>query len=176
MKHKHHVIPRHMGGSDEPSNIIEVTIEEHAELHLALYLEYGLLADWIACNMLAGQMGKEEFMLERCKLGGSVKWTDYRRKRYGELRKGYKHSEETKRKISESHRGKKKHTEESKKKLREFNTGKVISKETRRKLSQNHNGLKPNKGKTWWTNGIESKLLIECPKKWWKGRVINRKR
>ena len=33
MKHKHHIIPRHMGGTDDPSNLIELTIEEHAEAH-----------------------------------------------------------------------------------------------------------------------------------------------
>jgi hypothetical protein len=60
MKHKHHIIPRHMGGTDDPSNLMEVTIEEHAELHLALYLEYGKIEDWIACNMLSGQTEEGE--------------------------------------------------------------------------------------------------------------------
>jgi len=31
MKHKHHIIPKHMGGSDDPENLIELTIEEHVE-------------------------------------------------------------------------------------------------------------------------------------------------
>jgi hypothetical protein len=39
IKHKHHIIPRHAGGSDDPSNLIEVTIEEHAKLHYDRYLE-----------------------------------------------------------------------------------------------------------------------------------------
>ena len=84
--------------------------------------------------------------------------------------------EETKRKISLSHTGRKKHTEESKRKLREANLGKVLSEETRKKISKNHNGLKPNKGKTWWTDGVNSKLLKECPENWWKGRTLNNKR
>ena len=33
MKHKHHIIPKHMGGGDENENLIELTIEEHAEEH-----------------------------------------------------------------------------------------------------------------------------------------------
>ena len=32
MKHKHHVIPKH-DGTDDPSNIVELTIEEHAEAY-----------------------------------------------------------------------------------------------------------------------------------------------
>jgi predicted molibdopterin-dependent oxidoreductase YjgC len=35
MKHKHHIIPKHMGGTDDESNIIELTIEEHAEAKIA---------------------------------------------------------------------------------------------------------------------------------------------
>jgi hypothetical protein len=54
MKHKHHIIPKYMGGGDEPENIIEVTIEEHAELHLDLYLKYGNWQDWRAFNGLMG--------------------------------------------------------------------------------------------------------------------------
>jgi hypothetical protein len=28
--HKHHIIPKHMGGTDDLSNIAKLTIEEHA--------------------------------------------------------------------------------------------------------------------------------------------------
>jgi len=33
MKHIHHIIPKHMGGTDEESNLVELTVEEHAEAH-----------------------------------------------------------------------------------------------------------------------------------------------
>jgi hypothetical protein len=42
MKHWHHIIPKHMGGTDDPSNLIELTVEQHAEEHRKLYEKYGL--------------------------------------------------------------------------------------------------------------------------------------
>ena len=55
VKHKHHIVPRHAGGSDDPSNLVEVSVEEHAQLHFALYLEHGKVADWIAYHCLSGK-------------------------------------------------------------------------------------------------------------------------
>lgn len=52
---------------------------------------------------------------------------------------GFVHSEETKRKMSKSQRGRK-HSEESRQKLREANLGKSHSDETRRKLSEANSG------------------------------------
>ena len=49
-----------MGGTDDPSNLVEVSVEEHAELHFALYLEHGKYEDYIAYNMLAGKTGEGE--------------------------------------------------------------------------------------------------------------------
>lgn len=48
MKHTHHIIPKHMGGSDDPSNLIELTIQEHAEAHKKLYEMYGKEEDKLA--------------------------------------------------------------------------------------------------------------------------------
>ena len=59
-KHRHHIIPRHAGGDDSPDNIIEVTVEEHAELHLSLYLKYGRWQDWAAYHGLAGIIDRED--------------------------------------------------------------------------------------------------------------------
>ena len=62
--HKHHVIPRHAGGTDEPSNLFECSVEEHAELHFALYLEHGRWQDWIAFHVLAGWIDAEDASME----------------------------------------------------------------------------------------------------------------
>ena len=59
MKHKHHVVPRYAGGTDEISNLIEVTVEEHAELHFARYLEFGDGRDWLAYHSLSAQATSE---------------------------------------------------------------------------------------------------------------------
>jgi hypothetical protein len=48
MKHKHHIIPKHVGGTDEPSNLIELTPAEHAEAHRILYEEYSRWQDYVA--------------------------------------------------------------------------------------------------------------------------------
>ena len=64
MKHKHHIIPRHLGGTDEPSNIVHLTIEEHANAHKRLYEEHGRWQDRLAWLGLSGQIGKEEIHAE----------------------------------------------------------------------------------------------------------------
>jgi hypothetical protein len=64
-------------------------------------------------------------------------------------------AEETKMKLSESHKGEKNH-----------NYGKKFSKETRAKLSASH------KGQLFWNNGIVNKRARESPGPEWKrGRI-----
>lgn len=60
--HKHHIIPKHMGGSDDPSNLIELTVEEHAEAHRKLHELHGHLYDKLAWLGLSGMIGKEEIL------------------------------------------------------------------------------------------------------------------
>lgn len=70
MKHKHHIIPKHMGGTDDPSNLIELTVEEHSQAHLALYEQYGKKEDLCAYYMLSGKNQDPEFKKLVCSLGG----------------------------------------------------------------------------------------------------------
>lgn len=70
MKHKHHIIPRHMGGSDDPSNLIELTRKEHAMAHLKLYEEFGKKEDLGAYYLLTGQT--DEAAKISHSLGGTI--------------------------------------------------------------------------------------------------------
>jgi hypothetical protein len=60
MKHKHHIVPKHAGGTDDSSNIIELSIEDHAEAHKILYEQHGRWQDKIAWLALSGQIEVEE--------------------------------------------------------------------------------------------------------------------
>jgi hypothetical protein len=55
-----------MGGTDDPSNIVLLTIEKHAEAHRKLYEEHGHWQDRLAWLGLAGLIGKDELMHELC--------------------------------------------------------------------------------------------------------------
>jgi len=118
MKHKHHIVPRHMGGSDDPSNLIELTVEEHAEAHRKLWEQYGNIKDYCAWKGLEGTIGKEEIVRLLMDPTGRV------------------HTEETKQKMSEAHKGKSKHTPESKEKISEARKGKPLSEEHKRKIGE----------------------------------------
>jgi hypothetical protein len=37
LMHKHHIIPRYMGGTDGEENLVEVTIAQHAMFHYCNY-------------------------------------------------------------------------------------------------------------------------------------------
>ena len=70
MKHKHHIIPRYMGGGDEPSNIIEVSITQHIIWHFANWQRMGNYQDKIAYKLLANTDASEEqeiLRLQRCR-------------------------------------------------------------------------------------------------------------
>jgi hypothetical protein len=58
--HAHHIVPLHAGGSNDPDNIVFLTVEEHANAHKLLYETYNRWQDKIAWQMLSGQIGKEE--------------------------------------------------------------------------------------------------------------------
>ena len=60
MKHWHHIVPKHIGGSDEPSNLVHLTVEEHAEEHRKLWEQYGRWQDKIAWKTLSGQISIQE--------------------------------------------------------------------------------------------------------------------
>ena len=60
MKHLHHIVPKHAGGSNDSSNLIELTVEEHAEAHRLLWEQYDRWQDKIAWKTLSGQISIQE--------------------------------------------------------------------------------------------------------------------
>ena len=63
MKHNHHLTPKHLGGTDDPSNIVrEVSITRHAMFHYANWQLWKSEGDLIAYRALAGTIGKEEIV------------------------------------------------------------------------------------------------------------------
>lgn len=112
MRHKHHIIPKHMGGTDDPSNLIEVTIEQHAELHKQLYEQFGNWEDELAWKGLSKMIEKQEIISEVIR----------------NTHKGKKTSEETKRKMSDASPWKgKKRDPKTIDKMRESNKNRKLS-------------------------------------------------
>ena len=100
--HIHHIVPKHAGGTNHPSNLKKVTIEQHAEEHKKLYLKYQRLEDLTAWKTLEAQMKDPEMHYYKSKLGGLKN-------------KGKRKSEEHKRKIALANIGKKASSQTKKK-------------------------------------------------------------
>lgn len=140
--HNHHIIPKHMGGTDAPENLIKVNIAMHAFLHKCLYEEHGCWQDDLAQKVLSG----------------SIPFAEARRIAQRQANLGNKHcvgrivSESTREKLRKANLGKPK-SEESKKKMSEYwlgrkkdashvaairkaNTGKKRSEETKQRMRE----------------------------------------
>ena len=135
--HKHHIIPKHIGGTDDPSNLVELTIEDHAIAHRHLWKMYGRWEDRLAWLGLSGMIDKKEIIW----LANS------------EAHKGITASTETRRKMSKAHSGEKnamhgkRHSPEAKQKMSERKKGKPLSHAHRQKMSES------KKGKKHWNHG-----------------------
>ena len=109
--HKHHVIPKHAGGTDDPSNIVLLTVEEHASAHKKLYEKYGRWQDKCAWLSLSNQIGKEEIQKmiaseanKGARSGRRLEATLENAKKGNKMWTGQKHSEESKKLIAESNK------------------------------------------------------------------------
>lgn len=129
----HHIIPKCIGGNDNDSNLVLLTLREHFLAHLLLHKMYPgnksiLTAYWFMSNRGNFQSGrlyesaKEKFV--KSLLGSTL-------------------SSETKKKISQSHVGLKA-TDETKRKMSLSKIGHRLSKETRELISVRQKGRKRN--------------------------------
>ena len=156
---KHHVIPRHLRGTcplldliiNDKSNLIALTVPEHAEAHRVLYEEYGRWQDELAWLTISGRIGKEEIQVlissengKKCRGRKKPPRTEEHRKNLSLAAKGRKLTVETKKKMSLAKKGKKMppFTEEHKKKLSLAGKGRKVTEETRKKQSLANKGRK----------------------------------
>ncbi len=101
IKHKHHIVPRHMGGSDDPSNLIELSVQEHADAHKKLWDQYGKIEDKIAWMCLSGQIDNAEAIRLAGINANTGKIASYEtRKKMSISKTGKKRSDQTKINIS----------------------------------------------------------------------------
>ena len=148
--HKHHIIPKHAGGTDDPSNIIKLTIEDHAEAHKILWEQHGRWQDKLAWETLSGRVTREEATRIAVSKTMSI------------LHKGKPKTEQQKQKIREANLREKnpnygKNTPENvKEKIRQATLkeknhffGKHHTETTKIKIS------KANKGKHPWNKGLK---------------------
>lgn len=84
MKHWHHIVPKHAGGSDDPSNLVHLTVEEHAEAHKKLWEQYGRWQDKIAWQTLSGQISIQEAREEMMKFNNPMHKSEVLEKMSGE--------------------------------------------------------------------------------------------
>lgn len=143
-----------MGGSDDPSNLVQLTIEEHADAHRKLWEEYNLLEDFIAWKALSGQISSSEARILAVKsaLTGKTQSKEHIEKRSNKGKKYKPCSEERKLKMSN------------------LMKGRTISESNIKAL------VDANSGSFWITDGINNKKLkrgTPIPIGWVKGRTFN---
>jgi hypothetical protein len=176
--HKHHIIPKHMGGSNDPSNLVELTIEEHAEAHRLLYEKHGHTQDKVAWLGLAGIMPYAEIIYtlqsegmkgdKNPMYGKPAPNRGVKRPGVGGRKKGTKWSPEER---------------AAQEKLRSTKTHKDKMVAVYSDPSRNANISKNNKGKigaatgkAWYNNGIEEKYFVinNQPKGFARGRLAKK--
>lgn len=160
-----------MGGTDDPSNLIQLTVEQHAEAHRILYETYGYEQDKLAWQGLLGIIPKEDIVTEANKIG-RIKTNLILKEKYGVTNPG----QLPQTREAASKRMKKRH-EQGKCKIPDW-TGKKHKQETKdkigKKLSIAQAGSKNSQfGTMWITNGIQNKKVKKTvdfiPEGWYKG-------
>ena len=68
----HHIIPRHLGGTDDADNLIDLTYWDHAQAHRLLYETFGLAHDKRAWKSWEVAAQDEQSFLDGCIKGGQI--------------------------------------------------------------------------------------------------------
>jgi hypothetical protein len=157
--HKHHIIPRYMGGTDVAENLIEITVTQHAMYHFCNYQLWGNEEDKIAWKTLSGQMTLSEAQYEAIKLGA---------KKTGQVMKNKMKDNETKEEWSNMIKGfweREEYREKQIPRLLEIqktasilgNSGDGLKKkkETYRQIGHQQGSNNSQYGSMWITNGTK---------------------
>lgn len=130
MNHIHHIIPRHMGGTNDIDNLIELPVWAHAEVHKRLWEVFGKLEDKLAYCVLSGKTDEiEKLRIEIAKINYK-KW----------LNENPKEVKKWKKKISNTLKGKKYLPDEHYQKVGDMLRGIPRSEEVKRKISRAKKG------------------------------------
>jgi hypothetical protein len=81
--HWHHIIPSHLGGTDDKENLILLSPYEHAMEHLKLYKQHGRQADAWAYNRLIRQSKIDLATIRYLKPSLGLKFSDEINKKKG---------------------------------------------------------------------------------------------
>jgi hypothetical protein len=162
-RHRHHVIPRHLEGSDDPSNIELVDPVKHAEIHALRFIDgedkwfcpmqegWALLdprlQEKVRRVMSERNLMKDPELLIRM-VQTSTERGNYDRHRKRMLTSNPMKNPEIAKKVSEARKGKPSNrkgatlSEETKEKLRQAATGYKHSEEAKAKMSASRKGKK----------------------------------
>jgi hypothetical protein len=167
---RHHIIPRCMGGVDKSSNLVLLTAKEHFICHRLLVNIYPnnnklVRAVWAMSTMKNGNQSRyivssrvyEQLKKEYARINSEREITESFRKKISLTRTGKRHSEETKKNISEvtklrmadpivrnnflNHCKRKRGiplSQQTKDKLSKVLTGRVVSTETKERMKQSN--------------------------------------
>jgi hypothetical protein len=178
--HRHHIIPRYMGGTDAAENLVEVTVTQHAMYHFCNHQLWGNEEDKIAWRVLGGQITFDEAKLEAVKLGSKKGGEKIKQKLKDPInlekykkncKKAFHNSPHREKMISKCKRDQAKAVEASRTPdaiEKKKNTFKEIKHQQGEKNSQY--------GTMWITNGTkEGTYRINkgelIPEGYWKGRI-----
>ena len=154
--HWHHIIPRYMGGSNEPDNLILLSPLEHALAHLKRYEDYKNPADLYAAKILMGSLGEEGVPVDM----SGIKRPQFSGKNNPACKPGVGA------KISAAKKG-----------IPNLKArGRVLSEEVKEKMRKpkGPRGTKTigSSGMRWWNDGKDTKFQKESPGEDWKlGRL-----
>lgn len=179
----HHIVPRSVCPilKDSPDNIVRLSAQEHFLAHSHLWLAY---RDELKEKKWAKSMCFAVFRMKRQALKSdnieafAAMYENARAESLKVLhynRIGTHHSEETKKRMSASQKGKPKSIQQrlkiskSLKGRKSWKKGIPMREETKKKISESKKGQ--SAGMLWWNNGKECKRAKECPSGFVKGRI-----